>query len=137
MSDDDLINYNYKGSIKYPHMKLSDRAKQFMPFAALSGYSDLIDEAKRIVNKKIELSDNMKEELDYKLSVLNDIKESRPKVSVTYFIKDLNKEGGKYETKILEFIKVDEYLKEVVFTNKERIKLEDILKIDAEIFEKF
>lgn len=64
--------------------KVENRAKQFVPFAALKGYEEAIRAKERIVVEKIELSEERKSELDFKLHQIskNDI------VSVVYFDKD-------------------------------------------------
>lgn len=51
----------------YPKMDRADRAKQFMPFDALKGFREALAEKERIIVPKRELSDEKKEELDYKL----------------------------------------------------------------------
>lgn len=67
-----------------PKMDRQDRAKQFMPFAALKGYEEALREKEKIVVPKIELSEEMKEELDRKMQQVmrNDM------VQVTYFKED-------------------------------------------------
>lgn len=45
----------------------ADRAKQFAPFDALKGFREALLERERIIVDRIELSDEMKEELDFKL----------------------------------------------------------------------
>ena len=44
MDYSDIIDLPYNGLPQFPHMAMSDRAAQFSPFAALTGYDDLIDE---------------------------------------------------------------------------------------------
>lgn len=65
-------------------MERSERAKQFMPFAALKGFEELLAQKERITVSKIELSDECKEELNQKMRFIkkNDI------VTVTYYAKD-------------------------------------------------
>ena len=41
----DIIGLEHHVSRKYPQMPRENRAAQFSPFAALTGYGDLIDEA--------------------------------------------------------------------------------------------
>lgn len=64
-----------------PKMSRENRAKQFMPFAALKGYEAALREKEKIVVEKIELSEEMKEELDRKVRDIhrNDM------VKVVYF----------------------------------------------------
>ena len=48
-------------------MSIENRAKQFMPFAALKGLPDALAAKEKIVVEKIELSSDMEEELDRKI----------------------------------------------------------------------
>ena len=54
---DDIIDLPRPKS-KHEPMPMSDRAAQFSPFAALTGYGDAIDETARLTDERIELSDN-------------------------------------------------------------------------------
>lgn len=67
-----------------PKMDRTERAKQFMPFAALKGYEEALREKERIVVPKIELSEEMKEELDF---IMQDIQKN-DMIKVIYFQKD-------------------------------------------------
>ena len=96
----DIIDLPHHQSAVHPHMSLYDRAAQFSSFKALTGYEDMISEEARPVDSKIELSEEEMDELNQTLSQLNDILETgrRPIASITYFIPDLLKAGGRYET---------------------------------------
>ena len=48
-------------------MDQADRAKQFMPFAALKGYEEALRLKEKIVVERVELSDELSEELDRNL----------------------------------------------------------------------
>lgn len=65
-------------------MSREDRAKQFMPFAALKGYEEALREKEKIIVEKIILSEDKKEELDKKFKML----EKTDIVSIVYFSKD-------------------------------------------------
>lgn len=65
-------------------MPPEDRAKQFMPFAALKGLPDALAAREKIIVPRIELSDEMAEELDQKMHTLR----KGMLVSVVYFQKD-------------------------------------------------
>ena len=100
MSYEDILYLPHHQSPKREHMSLRDRAAQFAPFAALSGYDDMIDEAARLVDNRIELSDEELEELNRKLGLIDEtIKHGvRPAVTITYFVQDPLKPGGIYQT---------------------------------------
>ena len=95
---DDMIDMPHHQSHSRPHMSLDKRAAQFAPFAALSGYENSVSETARLTDPKAELSEDRKEKLDHKLqSIMNHIKE-HPRVGFSYFVPDLIKEGGSYQT---------------------------------------
>ena len=54
---DDIIHLPHHVSSKRPQMPMSDRAAQFSPFAALTGYDDAIQETGRLTEQKIELDE--------------------------------------------------------------------------------
>ncbi len=95
---DDLISQPHHTSSKRPRMPTHDRAAQFAPFAALTGYQEVIGETSRLTTEKVELGDDMKEELNQKLQQLSDILDQQPAVILTYFQPDGRKEGGTYWT---------------------------------------
>lgn len=68
---DDMLDLPHHQSSTRPHMSISNRAAQFSPFAALTGYEDEIRETARLTDEKMELSDSEKERLDEKLRVLS------------------------------------------------------------------
>lgn len=84
----DIINLDYYVSKKHPQMSIMNRAAQFAPFAALTGYSDEISEASRIVDNKLELDDDSINDLNNKLLLINNNIKDKPKVSIIYFVPD-------------------------------------------------
>ena len=72
-SYDDIINHPHHVSTRHPRMSMIDRAAQFSPFAALTGYGDVIKETARLTDRKLELSESEKAELDYKLRMASDL----------------------------------------------------------------
>ena len=101
MSDEyrDIINLPHHVSSKRPQMSMLDRAAQFSPFAALTGYDDAIHETARLTNDKVDLSEEEKETLDRKQQILLERLGEHPALTVTYFIPDAKKSGGAYVTK--------------------------------------
>lgn len=130
MSDyDDIINLPHHQSKNHPHMSMHDRAAQFAPFAALTGYDDAIKEARRLTDSKPELDENRLEELDQKLADLMTRIEEHPKVTITYFEPDDNKDGGEYIAYDGRLSKIDYAGKALIFEDNKIISLSDILKI--------
>lgn len=125
----DIINLPHHISKKRPQMSLYARSAQFAPFAALTGYSDEVKEKARLTNKKIELSEEEKEFLNGKILKINEVIKTKPKISVTYFVKDLKKEGGSYLTVTDNVKRIDDVLGVIKFKSKD-IKMDDIINIE-------
>ena len=125
----DIINLPHHISKKRPQMSLYAMSAQFAPFAALTGYSDEVKEKARLTNKRIELSEEEKEFLNGKILKINEVIKTRPKISVTYFVKDLKKEGGSYLTVTDNVKRIDDVLGVIKFKSKD-IKMDDIINIE-------
>ena len=118
---DDIINLPHHISKKRPQMSLYDRAAQFSPFAALTGHDDAIKETARLTEKQVILDENIREILDKKIQIINSrLKESAVEIKVTYFIRDIYKDGGMYATSVEKIKKVD-YIKMVILTENQKI----------------
>ncbi len=126
---EDIINLPHHVSKTHPQMPMQDRAAQFSPFAALTGYDDAIDETARLTGKKIELSEEAKEILDRKLQYLGSIISDQPEISVTYFVPDEKKDGGEYVTVKGNLKRIDEYERAIILTDGERIGMDEIIDI--------
>lgn len=50
----DILNLPHHVSETHPPMSIADRAAQFAPFAALTGYKEAIEETERMAEEKIE-----------------------------------------------------------------------------------
>ena len=126
---DDIINLPHHVSATRPHMPMIDRAAQFMPFRALSGYEDAVQETARLTDEKIELTEDEKAILDVRLQKLADEISSQPKVTVMYFRPDKKKAGGAYLTVTGQLKKIDDYEGALILMGGERILIEDIVDI--------
>ena len=116
---EDIINLPHHQSLTRPHMSNYDRAAQFAPFAALKGYEEEIEEAKRTTDSKVELSDEQINDLNEKLKALKEIIKDQPIIKVVYFVPDEKKEGGSYVTIEQQIRKIDEYKRKLIFSDKE------------------
>ena len=127
---DDIINLEHFESKNHKRMSTYQRAAQFSPFAALTGYDDLVKETTRITHDKIELSEYEKSLVNDKLiKIKNDIKSS-PHVSITYFSKDKVKNGGLYNT-IYGYVKsIDMVNRFIKLSNDSIIYIDDIYNIE-------
>ena len=117
-------------------MALLDRAAQFSPFAALSGYEAAIKETARITEEKVELDEYVLGALSRKLQILADRLAEAPEVSITHFQPDSKKPGGRYITALGQVQKIKEYERIVVLSDGREIPIEEIVKIDGEIFDR-
>ena len=126
---DDIIDLPRPKS-KHEPMPMSDRAAQFSPFAALTGYGDAIDETARLTDARIELSEEERAELDYKQQYLATL--DAPTVTVTYFVPDERKSGGAYVTHTGVLKRVDEIERMVVFKDGLRVPLDEVMDIKCE-----
>ena len=130
----DIINLPHKQSTKRPHMSLLDRAAQFAPFAALTGYDDAVKETARLTNEKIELSEENLNVLNMKYQILVDRLDEEHEVIFTYFIPDRNKSGGAYIDKRGVVKKVDDYERLITLFDGTKIPMDDVLAIDGDFF---
>jgi hypothetical protein len=111
-------------------MSMHDRAAQFSPFAALVGYDDAVAETARLTDSKVELTEDEMSELNANLNRLLDSLDEQPQISVTYFVPDEKKSGGKYLKKQGVVRIYDSYSGELVFTDGVRIAVADMAKLD-------
>ena len=131
---DDIINLNRPIS-KHPKQSIESRASQFAPFAALVGYDEQVKETARLTTNKIEIDEGLKEILNNKLNYLNDHLDENIEVTITYFIKDFKKSGGKYITKTGIVKRIDIVNGFIKFTDNDIIYMTDVISITGELFE--
>ena len=75
-------------------MSLHNRAAQFAPFAALSGYEASIRETERLTQERITLGSDQIDMINEKLQAINTQISGRPRAAITYFVPDTAKAGG-------------------------------------------
>lgn len=124
---DDMINLPRPEPVCARMDELS-RAAQFAPFAALTGYDEAVGETARLVDEKIELSEDERAYLDEQTKKIREIPERE--IAVTYFIADKRKSGGAYLTARGFVKKIDEIERVLVLTSGEEIPLDDVFDID-------
>lgn len=128
---DDIINLPHYTSKKRLRMSMHDRAAQFSPFAALTGYEDAVEETARLTDSKIELDDDRIADINMKLQLIKEHLSELPEVTVTYFVLDEMKSGGLYLTFTDRVRIIDEYEKSIVFISGKRIQIDDIYSIEG------
>ena len=131
---DDIINLPHHVSATRPQMSMINRAAQFSPFAALTGYDAVIREIGRLTDRRVELSEDRRVDLDKKQQILSDSLAEHPEVSVTYFIPDERKAGGKYVTVTGNVKKFDVFQRIMVLTDGTMIPLDEILELESDLF---
>lgn len=131
---DDIINLPHPTSQKRPRMSVQDRAAQFSPFAALTGYDAAIRETARLTEERIELNEYEQAVLDQRIILLQEHLKDLPEVTITYFQPDERKEGGKYRSLTGVVKKIDPYERQLVLADKSKISIESILNLESELF---
>ena len=124
---EDIINLPYPR--KPRRMSNYDRAAQFSPFAALTGFEAAIQETARLTDRRIDLDEGGKALLDEKLRLIGENIQDAPEIRVTYFRPDLRKAGGAYVEKSGRVKKLDAYSRSIVFLDGAALRLEDISDI--------
>ena len=130
---EDIIMLPYSGIKNKEHMSLYERAAQFSAFRALTGFEEAVVEKSRHTERKIEIDDDLKTDINLKLTVLSNSLDNMPDVSITYFLKDKKKQGGKYVTKSGIIASVNDFKKLVVMADGAEIPIENILFIESEL----
>lgn len=111
----DIMHLSRPASTRHLPMSMHDRAAQFSPFAALTGYDAAILETARLTEHQAELAESGKENLDKKIRAIQEVIDFLPEVCVTYFEPDLRKSGGAYQKITGRVKKIDDYEKAIIF----------------------
>lgn len=130
----DIINLPHHISTKRPQMSMLDRAAQFSPFAALTGYDAAIKETGRLTDEKIEMDEESLNMLNMKFQLLVEVLDENQEVSFTYFKPDERKAGGAYVTATGIVKKVDDYERLITMKDGTKIPMDDVYSIESEIF---
>lgn len=131
---DDILSLPHHVSEKHPPMSRLDRAAQFSPFAALTGYEAAVEETARLTDQRIELDGGEKEAIDQRLTLLQERLPEPTKVTITYFVPDKKKAGGAYVSVSGTVKKIDDYERAVILCEGTRIPIDGILRMDGELF---
>ena len=131
---EDIINLPHHVSKTRPQMSMLDRAAQFSPFAALTGYDAAIKETGRLTDEKIELDEDTKAALDMKQAYLIEMIDEQPEITIIYFLPDARKAGGAYVTVTGNLKRFDEYERLLILTNGKKIPMDDIADIESDLF---
>ena len=130
---DDIIHLPHHVSKTHPQMSNLNRAGQFSPFAALTGYDGAIKETARLTHERIELEESAKAVLDEKLRILLEQIRQKPEITITYFQPDEKKAGGSYITSTGIVKKIDTFGRTVIMEDGLRIEVSEIIDITGEV----
>ncbi len=123
---DEIMELPHHVSKTRPQMPLSDRAAQFAPFAALTGYDSAIKETGRLTDERIELDEEALAALDRKYQLLMDALDDAPEVTIIYFQPDERKAGGQYVSATGTVKKVDTFGRRILLQDGTRIPLDSV-----------
>ena len=126
----DIIHLPHHVSSVHPHMPVSDRAAQFAPFAALTGYGDVIKETARLTDEEPDLSEDEKQELNYKIQLACALPGEKPEIVLTYFVQDEKKSGGAYHTARGKIRRIDPDAGQIILEDGLRIRLDCVVDIE-------
>lgn len=127
---EDMWNLPHPVSKKHPQMSLYDRAAQFSPFAALTGHEAAIQEEARLTERKVELDESEKEQLNKTFQELLVQYNGHPEVTITFFQPDEKKEGGSYVTVSGRIRKMDMFQKILQLESGMKIELDQIIRVE-------
>ncbi len=126
----DILSCQRPGDKRFPKASPKQRAAQFLPFAALTGYDEEIRREGVYTEERTELSDAAKEEINAALTELEAMIESRPEVRLTVFEKNAEKGGGISRTRTVRLRKIDPVRQELLLAGGSRIAFADLLSIE-------
>lgn len=126
----DILDLPRPDPVRHPRMAREDRAAQFAPFAALTGYGAAIDETARVTEDRAELDESERAVLDQTLALLAAHLDEEIEVDITYFRPDERKEGGAYVHAVGTPVKIDPVEGMLTMADGVRIPIADLCAID-------
>ena len=126
---EDILHLPHPTSKKHPRMSMEERAAQCSPFAALTGFGGVIQETGRLTDRRVELGESDRAELERTLNFLDSQEEEHPLVQVTYFLPDERKEGGAYVTVTGRLKRIDQAKGTLLLQEGMRIPIRDIRSV--------
>ena len=134
---DDIIDLPHHTSPKHPRLPMANRAAQFAPFAALTGFEGIISETGRLTDRFVPLDDDQKEAIDLRLDILKDRIKEKPEATFTYFVPDRKKDGGRYSTVTGSVKKIDDIERRITLTDGTRIEIDFLFSVSGELFSEY
>ncbi|MBP3311147.1 MAG: hypothetical protein J6L72_02805 [Butyricicoccus sp.] len=134
---DDIMQMPHPTSSKHSRMSMRNRAAQFAPFSALTGYQEAVKETARLTDTRVELDEGAKAALDERLRMAQEHLGESHELTFTYFVPDPKKPGGACVTVSGVVKKLNTYERTVVLQNGIGIPIDDILDINGKLFQTF
>ena len=131
---EDIVNLPPHISKRYPQPTMMDRAARFAPFAAITGYEEMVLEEARVTEERIDLDEGALSLLNEKLNMIQEFLDEEPEIKITYFEPDKKKSDGAYVSITGVVKRIDEYEHLVIMTDGKKILIDDIFGLESELF---
>ncbi len=131
---DAILHLPHHVSEKHPTIPMEERAAQFSPYAALTGFGAVIDETRRLTDPRRALSEEALARLNRQYQLLSEHLTERPEITVTYFQPDAKKDGGAYLTLTGRVKKVEAYEQRLVLEDGRTVAMENIMSMEGQVF---
>ena len=131
---EDIVNLPPHISKKHPQPSMMDRAARFAPFAAITGYEEMVLEEARVTEERVDLDEGALSLLNEKLNMIQEFLDEEPEVTITYFEPDKKKSGGAYVSITGVVKRIDEYEHLVIMTDGKKINIEEIYDLQSDLF---
>ena len=131
---EDIVNLPPHISKKHPQPSMMDRAARFAPFAAITGYEEMVLEEARVTEEQIHLDEDAVALICEKINMIQEFIDEEPEVRITYFEPDKKKSGGAYITITGTPKRVDEYEQLLIMTDGKKIKFDSIYRLESDLF---
>lgn len=131
---EDIVNLPPHISKRHPQPSMMDRAARFAPFAAITGYEEMVLEEARVTEERVDLDEGALSLLNEKLNMIQEFLDEEPEVTITYFEPDKKKAGGAYISVTGIVKRIDGYEHLVIMKDGVKIFIESIYDLQSELF---
>ena len=132
---EDIVNLPPHISKRHPQPTMIERAARFAPFAAITGYEEMVLEEARVTEERVELDEGTLAILNEKLNIIHESLDSEPIIKITYFEPDKKKSGGAYVSVTGTVKRIDEYERIVIMSDGKKIPIDEIFGLESKLFD--
>lgn len=132
---EDIVNLPSHISKKYPQPTMLERAARFAPFAAITGYEEMVLEEARETEDRIDLDEGTLADLNRRLNMIQESLEEEPQIKIMYFEPDKRKSGGAYVTITGIVKRIDEYERHMLMADGKKIPIDQIYGLESKLFD--